>query len=435
MKKYHFIGIKGSGMSALANILHDMGEDVQGSDVPEYYFTQKELDRKNIPITNFDCENIKPDMTIIAGNAFNEKHEEIEEAKKQSIQVNRYHDFLGDLITDYTSIAVSGAHGKTSTTGLAAHVMKNMLRTSYLIGDGTGVGEKNSEIFVFEACEYKRHFLAYQPDYAIVTNIDFDHPDYFEGIDDVKDAFDNFIGQVKKQAIGCGDDAHVKELSEKHSMLLYGLNKNNDLIASKIRSKPTGTEFDVLFQENEVGKFFIPLHGNHHVLNALSVIAVCLLEKLDMGEVNSHFATYEGVKRRFIEEEFAGNILIDDYAHHPTEIKATIDSVRAKYPSKECIVVFQPHTFTRTKQFLREFANALSLADKVYLCDIFASAREKTGDVSIFDLINLTPHANHLTLNSMDQLLSYDGKVLLFMGAGDIQKYIQHYKEKNLQTT
>lgn len=433
MNKYHFIGIKGSGMSGLANILHDMGEEVQGSDVTDYYFTQKELDRKNVPIVAFGHENIKPGITIIAGNAFNDLHVEIKEAKAQSLKVHRYHDFLGELIEGFRSVAVSGAHGKTSTTGLASHVIKNLKTTSYLIGDGTGVGQEDSEYFVFEACEYKRHFLAYRPDYAIVTNIDFDHPDYFKDVEDVKAAFNSFVSQVKKQAIGCGDDDHVKNLSESHSILLYGFGKHNDLIASNVRSKQGGTEFEVTFQGGDVGIFFIPLHGNHHVLNALSVIAVCLLEKMDMEEVNRHFATYEGVKRRFNEESFGSNILIDDYAHHPTEIKATIDSVRAKYPTKECVVVFQPHTFTRTKQFLREFAKALSLADKVYLCDIFASAREQTGEVSIYDLINLTPHANHLGLNSMEQLMAYENKVLLFMGAGDIQKYIQAYKEKNFQ--
>lgn len=421
-------------MSALANILHDLGENVQGSDVENYYFTQKGLDTKEIPIAPFQKENIEKGMTVIAGNAFNDFHEEVQEAKNKGVTTYRYHDFLGKLITGFTSIAVSGAHGKTSTTGLAAHVFKNMFPTSYLIGDGTGVGVKESDYFVFEACEYKRHFLAYRPDYSIITNIDFDHPDYFSGIDDVKDAFEVFMNQTKKRVIGCGDDRHIALFANYRNILTYGLKETNMLRAIDIKTNEKGTLFTVIYDGESVGDFFVPSFGTHHVLNALAVIAVCILEEVDLKEARKHFATFGGVKRRFNEEEYAGNIVIDDYAHHPTEIKATIESVRAKYPEKECVVIFQPHTYTRTKQFLREFSTSLSKADKIYLCDIFASAREESGNVSIFDLINLTPRSNYLTLKSIEQLLGYQGKILLFMGAGDIGKYIQAYKQGMLQT-
>lgn len=434
MNNFHFVGIKGSGMSALATILHDLGMNVQGSDLEKEFFTQKKLEEKNIPMLPFQKENIQAGQTVIAGNAFLDHHEEIQAAKQQDLTVYRYHDFLGNLIQSYTSVAVSGAHGKTSTTGLMAHVFSNLYPTSYLIGDGTGVGTKDSDYFIFEACEYKRHFLAYQPDYAIITNIDFDHPDYFTGIDDVKDAFETFMKQAKKRVIACGDDRHIALFAKYHKIFTYGLQEDNVLRAENIHTNEKGTLFTLVHEEDALGEFFIPSFGMHHVLNALAVLSVCILENADLKEAKKHFASFGGVKRRFKEEVVGTNILIDDYAHHPTEIKATIESVRAKYPEKECIVVFQPHTYSRTKQFLREFATNLALADKVYLCDIFGSARETDGNVSIYDLINLTPKSNHLTFETMSQLHGYEHKVLLFMGAGDIGQYMTCYKETRYQT-
>ena len=169
MTTYHFIGIKGTGMSALAQILSDSGENVQGSDVEKRFYTQEALEEKNIPILPFSEENIKDDLTIIAGNAFSDDHPEIKAALESGLTFYRYHEFLGNWLKQYTSIAIAGAHGKTSTTGLLAHVLGNTYPISYLIGDGTGKGHVDSEYFVFEACEYRRHFLQYEPDYAVMT--------------------------------------------------------------------------------------------------------------------------------------------------------------------------------------------------------------------------------------------------------------------------
>lgn len=199
MSIYHFIGIKGTGMSALAQILHDSGEAVQGSDLEKYFFTEEALREKNITILPFDENNITEGLTIIAGNAFNDDHEEIKKAKELGLEFYRYHEFLGEWLTRFMSVAVTGAHGKTSTTGLLAHALKQNIPTSFLIGDGTGCGHPKSEYFVFEACEYRRHFLAYKPDYAIMTNVDFDHPDYFRSIEDVFDAFQSMAMNVKKR--------------------------------------------------------------------------------------------------------------------------------------------------------------------------------------------------------------------------------------------
>lgn len=421
--KYHFVGIKGSGMSALAQVLYDMGYLVQGSDVETTIFTQKPLEEKEIKILPFHAQNIEDGMCVIAGNAFGDDHVEVAQCIKNEIPLYRYHQFLGEFVQGYTSIAVTGSHGKTSTTGLLAHVLQAIRPTSYLIGDGTGKGQVESEYFVFEACEYKRHFLAYQPDYAIITNIDFDHPDYFKGIDDVLNAFNVFNGQVKKGIIACGDDEYVRKLQPSAPITYYGLNEEkSDLVAKNLETDVTGVTFDVFLHGTRLEQFTIPMFGRHNVLNTLAVIGICLAEQLPLDLVKQQLSTFKGVKRRFSEKRVNNNILIDDYAHHPTEIGATIEAVRAKYPEKQLVAIFQPHTFTRTETFLNEFAHVLSGADEVYLCDIFGSARENKGKLSIQDLLDKIPSSHLVSEDTVDQLKEYSHSILLFMGAGDIQK-------------
>jgi UDP-N-acetylmuramate--alanine ligase len=430
MTIYHFVGIKGSGMSALAQILHDMDYEVQGSDVDKYFFTQKSLEDSNIKILPFGRDNIQENMHVIAGNAFPDTHEEIEEAMNLGIPVTRYHKFLGDFMQKFTSVAVTGAHGKTSTTGLLSHVIKGAKPTSFLIGDGTGKGEKDAKYFVFEACEYRRHFLSYFPDYAIMTNIDFDHPDYFANVDDVFSAFQEMAMQVKKGIIACGDDEQLQKIQAKVPVLFYGFAEENDFQARNVTTDPTGTTFDVFVRNEFDATFKIPTFGDHNILNALGVIAICHYEDIDTSVVQEQLSSFEGVKRRFSEKEAGTQILIDDYAHHPTEIKATLDSARQKYPDKEIIAVFQPHTFTRTQTFLTEFAESLSLADKVYLCEIFGSARENHGKLSINDLKDKIDNAEIIDEHQTDPLLEHDNSVLIFMGAGDVQKFQAAYEEK-----
>ena len=428
MTTYHFIGIKGTGMSALAQILHDTGENVQGSDVEKCFYTQKSLEEKNIPIFPFSEDNIKDEFTIIAGNAFSDDHLEIKEAKKRGITFFRYHEFLGEWLKQFTSIAVAGAHGKTSTTGLLAHVLGTAYPISYLIGDGTGKGHVDSEYFVFEACEYRRHFLAYEPDYAIMTNIDFDHPDYFTSIEDVFEAFQSMADRVKKGIIACGDDEQLQEIQAKVPVVYYGLSDSNDFQAKNIVVTESGAEFDVFVRNTYYETFKIPMHGNHNILNVLSVIAISHYEGMKAENIKA-LSTFKGVKRRFTEKKVSNQVLIDDYAHHPREITATIDAARRKYPNKSVIAIFQPHTFTRTKTFLQEFADSLNLADHVYLCDIFGSARENTGKLTIHDLQKLIDNSQILDIDKTGVLTEHDDSVIIFMGAGDIQKFQQAYEQ------
>jgi len=415
-------------MSALAQILHDMGYNVQGSDVGKYFFTQAALEDSKIKILPFQRENITQGMTVIAGNAFPDTHEEIDEALSQGIPVIRYHAFLGEIMNKFTSIAVTGSHGKTSTTGLLSHVMGGAKPTSYLIGDGTGSGVKNAEYFVFEACEYRRHFLSYFPDYAIMTNIDFDHPDYFSNIEDVYSAFQQLAMQVNKAIIAYGDDDQLQKIQAEVPVLFYGFGNGNDFQARNLQKSTSGTKFDVFVRNHFYASFEIPTFGDHNVLNALSVIALCHYEEINVEVLQSQLKTFGGVKRRFTEKIVGNQVLVDDYAHHPVEIKATINAARQKYPNSQIVAVFQPHTFTRTQTFLQEFGESLGEADKVYLCEIFGSARENHGKLSINDLKDKIDGAEILHEEDTSPLLMLNNSVLLFMGAGDIQKFQSAYE-------
>ncbi|MCK6225678.1 UDP-N-acetylmuramate--L-alanine ligase [Staphylococcus hominis] len=430
MTHYHFVGIKGAGMSSLAQIMHDLGHEVQGSDIEKYVFTEGALKNKGIKILPFSVDNIHEGMVVIQGNAFPDTHEEIVKAHELKLDVIRYHDFLGQVINQYTSVAVTGAHGKTSTTGLLSHVMNGDKKTSFLIGDGTGMGLPGSDYFAFEACEYRRHFLSYHPDYAIMTNIDYDHPDYFKNIDDVASAFQEMANNVKKAIIAWGDDEHLRNLKADVPIYYYGLSKNDDVYADNIQITENGTQFDVYINGEYYDQFLTPQYGNHNIQNALAVITISYLEKMDVNNIKEALETFGGVKRRFNETFVSKQVLVDDYAHHPREISATIETARKKYPNKDVVAVFQPHTFSRTQAFLDEFADALSKADHVFLCEIFGSIRENTGELTIQDLINRIDGSALIDENSIDVLEKFDNAVILFMGAGDIQKIQRAYEEK-----
>ncbi len=428
MSDFHFVGIKGSGMSALAQILHDMNYNVQGSDVDKTFFTQKPLERKGIPLLPFDKANIKENQKVIVSAAYNEDHIELQEAATKGIEVEQYPTFLGQFINQFTSVAVTGSHGKTSTTGLLSHMLGSVYPVSYLIGDGTGKGEEDSKYFVFEACEYRRHFLNYKPDYCVMTNIDFDHPDYFKDVEDVFDAFQEMAKQVNKAIIACGDDEYLQRIHANVPVVYYGFKDHNDFQAHNVQSGENGTTFDVFVRNSLYGTFTIPGFGNHSVLNALAVIAICHYEGVSADDLATHLQTFDGVKRRFSEKEIGTQVLIDDYAHHPTEIAVTIEAARKKYPEHEVVAIFQPHTFTRTKTFLDEFAQALSKADFVYLCDIFGSAREDKGNLTIGHLQELISQSHVLKEQDVSVLGKHSNSVLLFMGAGDIQKFQKNYE-------
>lgn len=431
-EKFHFIGIKGSGMSSLAQILFDNGYEVQGSDTETQLFTQFGLEKRGMRLTPFSKENITGEHVYIIGNAFNEQNVEVKEVLKKEYQSYSYHQFLGEFMKHFTSIGISGTHGKTSTTSLLSHVLSNQFPTSALIGDGTGYGAKDSRFFSFEACEYKRHFLSYKPDYAVITNVDFDHPDYFSDLEDVLNAFNDFSANAQKKVVVCGDDINTPKLKDFKKTITYGLEEYNDVCAQNIQINPQITSFDVYFKGEKQGRVQVPLHGKHTIQNTLAVITICLLEGMTLYDIAPHLLTFEGAKRRFHTEEFNGNIIVDDYAHHPREIEATIETARLKYPGKKVVAIFQPHTFTRTVAFLNDFKETLCKADKVYGCPIFGSARENGEILSIKNLLELIPYSEVLTVDNIQKLSAHSDSILLFMGAGDIGKYIAAFKNETV---
>ncbi|CAK8053750.1 UDP-N-acetylmuramate--L-alanine ligase [Eupransor demetentiae] len=432
-EKYYFIGIKGTGMGPLAQILHDQGNEVLGSDITSFTYTQAPLEAAGIKILPFDAKNVdaNQDAIFIRGNAFDDDQVEVARALELGVKMITYPEAVEAQIEQTTSISVAGAHGKTSTTGLLAHVLKNTAPTSYLIGDGTGHGVPNSEFFVVESDEYRRHFQDYTPDYAILTNIDFDHPDYFHDIDDVRSAFQDFANHVKKAIFAWGDDPQLRKLTAKADIYYYGTNPDrDDFVAENIHKSTAGSHFDVSFRGKKLGEFSVPLYGQHNILNALTVIAVCYTEKINLDYIREHLMSYQGVKRRFSEKNIADITIIDDYAHHPTEISATLDAARQKYPNKEIVAIFQPHTFTRVIAYKEDFAKSLEAADQVYLANIFGSAREKKGDITSADLGALIPKFRGIvTEDDVSALLPYENAVMVFMGAGDIQKYEFAYEK------
>ena len=263
-----------------------------------------------------------------------------------------------------------------------------------------------------------------------MTNIDFDHPDYFTGIDDVCDAFETLARNTKKGIFAYGEDKHLRKLKYDVPVHFYGTEADDEFRAENIKRTTKGSTFDVYHFDEFVGSYQIPMFGEHNVLNSLAVIAVAYFEKVDQDEIKRELLTFKGVKRRFSEKRVADMVIIDDYAHHPAEIKATLDAARQQYPDKKIIAVFQPHTFSRTIALMDEFAASLNLADKVFLTEIFSSIREKDGKVSAKDLgAKITKGGAILSMDNMSPLLDFHDDVVVFMGAGDITKYEHVYEE------
>jgi UDP-N-acetylmuramate--alanine ligase len=428
--KYFFIGIKGSGMSSLAQIMSDLGNEVSGSDITEHLFTQDELEKRNIKLYPFDKENIKEDMIVVIGNAFREDHEEVIRTRELGVKTYKYFDLLGELVDRFKTIAISGCHGKTTTTSLISHVFGNTKGCNYLIGDGSGYAIPNNEYFMIEACEYKRHFLYYRPFYTIITNIELDHVDYYKDINDVVLAFQQFVDNTKDMVIACGDNEYVKTLKY-NKVKFYGFNEDNDIVAKNVNLSDKGADFDVYIDNQFYGHFDLPLFGKHMILNALAVIAICHLEGLNKEDVANSIKTFKGAKRRF-KEAFIGDIVtIDDYAHHPTEVKVTLEAARQKYPDKEIIAVMKPNTYSRTKELWPDFVKALDIADKAYVTDIFCD-RERpeewpgiTSDLIIDNLRN----GEHISMETVDKLLQHENAVLAFMSCKNIYTMRETYEE------
>ena len=427
---YHFIGIKGSGMASLASILHGLGFEVQGSDIEEHLFTEDGLRELGIKILPFSADNIKEDMIIVKGNAFKDDHEEVVRANELGLKIYSYQEMIAKLTEKFETITIAGCHGKTTTTSMLSHVLKNITGCNYLIGDGTGYGDKENKYFALEACEWQRHFLAYTPYYAIITNIELDHMDYYKDISDVIDAYQEYANKAEKMIIACGDDPYTHSLEVKSPIFFYGLDDDNDIQARNVEYHDEGTDFDVFVEDNYYGHFDLPLYGKHMLLNALAVIGVCYYERLDAKEVAKHLKTFEGAKRRFKEKVLNdGDIItIDDYAHHPTEMKATIKAAKQKYHGKKIVVVFQPHTYTRTKEFKDDYIDILKGVDRAFIMDIHGSRESADeNEITSYDLIKKIPKGERITIDEAQKLQECKNSVIIFMSPNDISKLENDY--------
>jgi len=425
---YHFIGIKGAGMSSLATIMKDLGYSVKGSDVPKCFFTEEGLVKRNIKFTDYNENNIDKDMIIIKGASITDDNVELIRAKELGLEIISYEEMVGRLTEKFITICVSGCHGKTTTTSMLSIALP---QSNYLVGDGTGFAKPDNKYFALESCEYKRHFLNYTPYYLIITNIDLDHVDYFKDIDDVIDAYQSLVNKTKKGIVMCGDDEYTKKIKTDKEIYKYGLSDNNDVVAKNIEYTKDGIIFDLYIKGNLFGNFELPLYGTHQLLDALAVITVCFLENMSFNEIQNNLSKFKGAKRRFTETVIGTSIIIDDYAHHPNEVKATMEAVKQKYPNKKIVAIFQPHTFTRTKEFASDLADALNIANYAYVLDIHP-AREKQEDyknITSNIIVDKLHDGKLISIDDANILKEHVDSVYVFMSPNDISKLENGLKE------
>ena len=430
MNKYYFVGIKGSGMSALAGVLHDLGNEVIGyDDNKNHAYTEIGLEKREIKIY-YETPNITSDYIIVASPAFRDTHKELINAKNIGCTIYKYFEMLGILTDKYKTVAISGCHGKTTTTALLTNVINNSVGCSYIIGDGTGGSNKDSNLFLIEACEYKRHFLNYNPTYTIITNIELEHVDYYKDLDDMCLAYQQLVDKTKDIVIACGEDKNVNNLKF-NKVLKYGFNPEFDVCAKNLVSNEKGSSFDVYINNEYYDNFFLPLYGKHMVLNALAVITICYLENIKKEDIKKYINEFKGAQRRFNETFVGDNVLIDDYAHHPTEVKAVISAARQKYPNKKLVAIFKPNTYTRTKMLYKDFVASLNDADIAYVTDIFCDRelQSEYPDITSYLIIDELKNGNHISEKTLDQLLEHKDCVFLFMSCKDIYTMKNKFEE------
>ena len=429
--KYYCIGIKGTGMSTLAQILSDLGNTVSGyDDAVGHKFTQDGLEERNIPIYYDHDHEIDPDTIVTYSVAFSEDHPEMKRVKELGLKIKKYNEIMGDIINLFKTIGVSGTHGKTSTSSMIRHILENTIGCNYFIGAGDGHASLDNQYFVVESDEFNRHFTAYHPTYSIITNIETEHMEIYKDIDDIRNTFEIFANQTKDLVIANGDNEQVRNIDYKTKVLFYGFNENNDIVIKNIELLETESKFDLIVEGKNFGTFEIPLFGKHMIMNAAAAITMCYKIGISLEDIKKYLKTFINAKRRFAIEEVNGSIIIDDYAHHPTEIKVTLEAVKQKYPNKRLVVVFVPNTYSRIKDFTKEFIEAFRIADKTYLTEI-DSNREKQEDypgVSSRLITDALENGEIISLDTIDKLSSEKDSVVCFMGCAYVDNLINAYK-------
>ena len=427
--KYYCIGIKGAGMATLANLLHDLGNEVSGyDDVKDYKFTQEGLDSRHICIYYDGNHDITSDTIVTYSKAFRDDHPEIVRVKELGLKIKAYNEILGELTDKFETISVAGTHGKTTTSSLVSHVLNSTYGCNYFIGDGSGHANTTNQYFVIESDEFNRHFLAYKPMYSIITNIELEHTECYKDIEDIISTFEKFASNTKKGLIVCGDNEHIRKINFSKDVVFYGFNDDNDVVAKNVNFSEKGASFDCYINGELFDHFDLPLYGTHMVLNALACITICSKLGVSNEELHNLLKTFKNAKRRFAEEVFNDIVVIDDYAHHPTEIKVTLEAARQKYPSKELVVVFKPNTYSRTAAFYEDFSKAMNVADKQYLTEIDCN-RERSSDypgVSSDLIFRGLENGDMISEETSEKLSNHKNAVICFMSCADIS----HLKEK-----
>ncbi len=437
-------------MTALAELLQGLGKKITGSDTPEIFYTDAILKRLGIPVMSpFDPAQIpKATDAFVYSTAYTaENNAELAVAKASGKPVLSYPEALGLLTEEKMTIAVCGTHGKTTTSALLAEVLRSAgTDPSAIIGSeikswGGSALAGRGNWFVIEADEYQNKLALYHPLGVILTSVDWDHPDFFPSVVEYEQVFADFLARIPRHgfAVVAGDHARAELLSRNLSVTryTYGFLEGNMVRAVQHRILPETErqqgalqEFSVECQGQILGPFRLQLAGRHNVENALAVIATSLHLKLDIGLIQKGLAGFSGTKRRFeYLGERGGALVYDDYAHHPAEIQATLSAFHDLYPNKRLFVVFHPHTFTRTKALLEEFATSFELAEGVIILDIYGSAREVQGGVSARDLVDrinsYTPDkaAYGADRAALVRTIARDmqpNDVIITMGAGDV---------------
>lgn len=452
-KLLYFIGIKGVAMAGLAVMAKQLGYLVRGSDVAETFPTDQLLHDNQIEVLEgFDGDHLKsakPDRVIISA-AYGLQNPEVKAAKAARIKMITQSEMLGEVMSHFEGVGVAGVHGKTTTSSMLTFVLQRAgFSPGYAIGTGSIPGlVGNARIgdgkyFVAEADEYKKSDLDHQPKFldlplkhVIITSIELDHPDVYATSEQMYDVFYQLTSKIPRNGsiIACSDYPLVRRLIGRivdRPVLSYGFDPAARYLIGNVVEDDDAVTFTVTHEEESIGPFTIKLPGRHNILNATAAALMAIRLGVSTEAVTAALKEFQGPQRRFeLLGELNGAKVFDDYAHHPTAISYLIEAARERFPDKRIVLVFQPHTYSRTGKLLKEFARSLSGADKLILLNIWASAREKSGYVTIRDLIRavaeIKPDVEYRgsleeAANYLQSFVNQDDVVFL-VGAGDVYK-------------
>lgn len=452
----HFIGIGGYGMSAIAKVMLEMGFKVSGSDVAHQELIEKLIAQGATIYLGHKEEQVQGADLVVYSTALAKDNIEIQRAEQLEIPVIHRSEMLARLMNEKKGIAVAGAHGKTTTSSMISLVMHlNHQEPTYIIGGeimnlGSNAKAGKGEYVIAEADESDGSFLQYTPNIAVVTNIEADHLENYDGdFNKLKLAYAQFLSQVKDEgkAVVCLDDPYLKELLPqlKSKVVTYGIEENADYRAVDIQLGDRTVTFHVLHLNATIGKITLSIPGKHNVYNALATLITCLEADLTFAQVASAITEFNGAKRRYqVLGDVDGILVVDDYAHHPTEIEATIAASKAS--GKKIIAVFQPQRYTRTYYLFEQFSRAFAEADEVIITDIYSPAGEKQiegiNSAKLVELIRINSNPRVTYFPSKEEVQAYlanhvqSGDLVLTMGAGDIWKaavgLVKELKSKSL---